>query len=192
MINNIKKIKKGLAPSATRGFTLVEMLVAVFLLITAVAGPLTIASRGLTASIVAKDQVTAFFLAQDAVEYVRYMRDSNRLAGNAWLVGLSNCISTDGSQACILDSTENSATPPSQCAAPTTCTILRYDSSNGRFTYSTVGSTISPISLRRAVSIETPLNGSANEAAVTVTVTWSDQANITRSVVVRENILDWQ
>ena len=50
-----------------RGFTLIETLIAVLILTTAIAGPLTIASKGLTATLVAKDQISAFYLAQDAV-----------------------------------------------------------------------------------------------------------------------------
>ncbi len=174
------------------GFTLIETLVAVLLLTTALAGPLTIASKGITASIVAKDQIVAFYLAQDAIEYVRFKRDSNRLAGNSWLTGLNNCISAGGTVACILDSTENSPSAPSSCASITTCTVLRYDTTNNRFTYSVTGSVISPIALRRAVIITTPVNGNADEISVTVNVTWSDQASITRSIVVRENLLNWQ
>ena len=181
MINNLK-----------RGFTLVEMLVAVVLLTTALTGPLTIASKGITASIVAKDQIIAFYLAQDAVEYIRYKRDSNRLAGNSWLAGLDNCISTNGSKACILDSTENSPASPTQCGSLITCAVLRYSTTNSRFTYSTTGSVVSPISLRRAVVITTPVGGSADEISITVNVTWSDQGGITRTVSVRENLLNWQ
>jgi prepilin-type N-terminal cleavage/methylation domain-containing protein len=76
MINRILK--------QARGFTLVETLVAVLLLTVAIAGPLTIISKSLITALVAKDQVTAFFLAQDAVEYVRFVRDTNKLQDSAW------------------------------------------------------------------------------------------------------------
>lgn len=87
--------------NSKRGFTLIEMLVAVVLLTAAITGPMSIASKGLTASIVAKDQITAFFLAQDAVEYARFIRENNKLCINmnqanpgscpsatTWLAGL--------------------------------------------------------------------------------------------------------
>lgn len=173
-----------------KGFTLIETLIAVTILATAIAGPLTIAAKSFMAAVVVKDQITAFYLAQDAVEYIRFKRDTNRLAGSSWLTGLTNCISVGGTQACNLDSTENSVTPPTLCPTPTTCTVMRYDDVNNRFTYT--GGTQSTISLRRAVIIQTPVGSSAGEASVTVTVSWSDQAGITRSVVVRENIFNWQ
>lgn len=180
MINKTKK-----------GFTLIETLVAITILATAIAGPLTIAAKSFMAATVVKDRITAFYLAQDAIEYIRWKRDTNRLAGAAWLTGLTNCISAAGTQACNVDSTENSATPPTLCPTLTTCTVMRYlDDPNNRFTYT--GGTQSTISLRRAVVIQTPVGGSVDEASLTVTVSWSDQAGITRSVVVRENIFNWQ
>jgi Tfp pilus assembly protein PilV len=51
------------------GFTIVETLVAITILMIAIAGPLTIAQKGLTASTYARDQMIASFLAQDGLEY---------------------------------------------------------------------------------------------------------------------------
>ncbi len=64
---NFKLLNKG-------GFTLVETLVAISVLMVAVASPLTIAQKSLSSALYAKDQTTAFFLAQDAVEYLKYVR----------------------------------------------------------------------------------------------------------------------
>src|SRR3990167_9485995 len=98
MINDMKV--KSQKSKVKRGFSLIETLVAVLLLATAITGPLTIASKSFLVATVAKDQVTAFYLAQDAVEYVRFARDSNKLSGSDWLSGsvvdLDNCVSTNG------------------------------------------------------------------------------------------------
>jgi prepilin-type N-terminal cleavage/methylation domain-containing protein len=191
MINKLHKPTKA-------GFTLIEMLVAVLLLITAVAGPLTIASKGVTTSVVAKDQVTAFFLAQDAIEYIRHKRDTNRLAGNDWLTGLGSCVSADGSAACVIDSTENNPSAPTTCGTThpeTGCALLRYHQTLGRFTYQSGAGTIaSPINMRRFVRIITPIDGNPDEAAIVVRMTWFSAQNTTalREIVVRENLLNWQ
>jgi Tfp pilus assembly protein PilV len=54
-----------------KGFTIVETLVAVTILMISIAGPLTVANKGLLAAINAKDQMIASYLAQDAMEYVK-------------------------------------------------------------------------------------------------------------------------
>src|SRR6185369_6180494 len=67
------------------GFTIIETLVAIAILMIAIAGPLTVAQKGLTSSIYARDQMIASYLAQDAIEYVKNVRDSDKLAGQGWL-----------------------------------------------------------------------------------------------------------
>lgn len=60
-----------------KGFTLIETLVAVSILMISVAGPLTIAQRSLHAAITARDQVTASFLAQDMMEQIKNDRSTD-------------------------------------------------------------------------------------------------------------------
>ncbi len=74
-----------------RGFTIVETLVAITILMIAIVGPLTISHKGLLAAIYARDQVTASYLAQDAMEYIKNIKDTNLLNGSSWLAGLENC-----------------------------------------------------------------------------------------------------
>ncbi|OGC80692.1 hypothetical protein A2943_02245 [Candidatus Adlerbacteria bacterium RIFCSPLOWO2_01_FULL_51_16] len=203
MISSFKKIIK-----QSRGFTLVETLVAVLLLTTAIVGPITIASKGLTASVVAKDQITAFFLAQDAVENVRFIRESNRLGGYAWLAGLDGspngglttgdatcqsnncCVDSNGSRSCYMDSRLGTV---ASCAG-TCSTPLRYDATNGYF-LTTGGGSPTAQNFRRTVKIiNNPGGSTPNEATVIVTVTWNYNiaSGITRSVEVRETLFNWQ
>ncbi|MCK6462370.1 MAG: type II secretion system GspH family protein [Candidatus Pacebacteria bacterium] len=82
----------------TRGFTLIETIVAIALLSAAVAGPLTMAIKSISNASVSQDQLTAFYLAQEAIEYVRKVRDDNVLSGNSgsdWLEGLDECVLVD-------------------------------------------------------------------------------------------------
>lgn len=174
------------------GFTLIETLVAILILTTAIVGPLTIVEKGLNASLIAKDQVLAFNLAQDAVEYARFRRDTNRLSGNAdWLAGLDGaggCTSTDRSASCIVDSIQNTVVP----CVNGTCPALNFNSTTHQYTYSGVGGSVASTIFTRAISIKTPISGNANEAELTVSVSWQDQGTLTRTVVVRENIFNWQ
>src|ERR1035437_7381734 len=70
---------RDLGLSNSSGFTLVETLVAIAILMIAIAGPLTVAEKGLSASIYARDQLMASYLAQDAMESIKNIVDSNEL-----------------------------------------------------------------------------------------------------------------
>lgn len=204
MTSKLKKIKK-LALSSLKGFTLVETLVAVLILMTAIAGPLTIASKGLQVTLVAKDQDTAFYLAQDAIEYIRYARDTNRLNGNDWLIGpggnsplnLSTC---EGASGCYFDSLDQNPTYINPCPV-NGCTAMMNNPTNADYDYVPSGGTQSIFT--RTVQIIVPVGiGGINdcsatgnhgcEAIASTTVSWSDQAGITRRVQVREDIFNWQ
>jgi prepilin-type N-terminal cleavage/methylation domain-containing protein len=74
-----------------QGFTIIETLVAITILMISVVGPLTIAHKGLRAAVDAGDTVTASYLAQDAIEYLKNIRDNNLLKHSDWLRVLRNC-----------------------------------------------------------------------------------------------------
>lgn len=174
------------------------MLVAVLLLTIAITGPLTISSKGLTVALVAKDQTVAFYLAQDAIEYVRYARDTNTLQGGNWLTGAINlgpCIwDGTGTQAyCHFNSVGAGDAPlvPTACSASSCSDVPLYYNDGGKYyTHSSSGNTRTIFT--RAVSIKNPNNGAADEAVLSVTVRWSDIAGATRSITVSESIFNWQ
>ncbi len=185
------------------GFTLIETLVAVLILASAIAGPLSIAAHSLSNSLVAKDQIVAFYLAGDAVEYVRYIRDTNRLLGADWLDGsggtaagtdLTPCQDAKG---CYVDTTgntyvdSNSNTPNVPVVCPASCPVMDYDSTNTRFTYESVNTV--PLIMRSPFTRKIYLNPiSATEQQLTVTISWKDMGSTTRSINVTENIFAWQ
>ena len=181
MINNFKKI--------SRGFTLIETLVAVLLLVSAIVGPLTLAAKGLSAALIARDQTVAFYLAQDGVEYVRYVRDSNKLAtpANPWLTGLSDCTGAGG---CTIDPTAGTV-----AACTGTCGyLLKYDDGSGHkyFTYNSSLGTQTPQRFLRTITLAPPASGGTTEEVLTISVSWRAQSGATRTITVRENIFDWQ
>lgn len=59
-----------------KGFTIIETLVAITILMIAVAGPLTIAQKSLMASIYARDQIVASYLAQEVMEEYKNSKKS--------------------------------------------------------------------------------------------------------------------
>jgi prepilin-type N-terminal cleavage/methylation domain-containing protein len=186
--------------SNNRGFTLMETLVAILVLSIALAGPLTIAQKSLQASLTSKNQTTAFFLAQDAIEFIRYARDSNCLAsaspvncpaGN-WLAGsavnLATCVSANGGSACYIDTALNTV---SICTSGICTTPLNYNSATNLYSYTTGTASI----FTRTISIKTPVCVGASpcntgDALITVVVSWRDPA--LHSVTLRESIFNWQ
>jgi type II secretory pathway pseudopilin PulG len=76
-------------------FTLIETLVAISILTIAITGPLAIIAQALRSSYFARDQITAYYLAQEAIEYIRNQRDMNGLKGvdapasEEWLDGVA-------------------------------------------------------------------------------------------------------
>ncbi len=77
-----------------KGFTLVETLVAISILSLSIAATFTAVQTGLQTSSTIKDQISAFYLAQEGMEYIKNVRDNNALnaisgGANTWLTGLS-------------------------------------------------------------------------------------------------------
>ncbi len=84
--------------STVRGFTLVETLVAITILLVAIVGPMTIAQRGLQSAFFTQERITATYLAQEGVEVMRAIRDEHMLSGNDWMDAMDDtaCTENDG------------------------------------------------------------------------------------------------
>lgn len=158
------------------GFSLIETLVAISILVVAIVGPMTIAARGLQSAYHSRDQLTATLLAQEGIEIVRAKRDGYALAAAAsglsddWyneIPELGNCQTAGG---CAFDIRDASAS--TACTGPsyTECRLY-YDSTigaqRGIYTHNTIGFSMSPFT-RRIV-----LTGDSTSANVTVEVSWS-------------------
>ena len=94
-----------------------ETIVAIAILLISIAGPLTVAEKALTEAVSSQDQMTASYLAQDLMEYVKNVRDDNLLnnSANGWLTGLTGTFTgrTDGFD--LVAGTFDLAGPPANC-----------------------------------------------------------------------------
>lgn len=205
LLNKLKNAARGFTPLEVKtfrvlptrlrvgpltGFTLIETFVAISILMTAVMAPLTIASQGLNSALTANDQTTASYLAQDAIEYIRWVRDTNTLSGNPWLTNLQNCISAGGTKTCRFDSTlaPDPTTNIVSCVGLCPNKPLFYSPTSGFYTYD---STQQPTKFTRAVTITNPANGRNDEALVTVTVLWRSGA-LVRQLVIQSDLFRLQ
>ncbi len=161
-----------------RGFTLVETLVAVMILMTVIVGPMTIASRGIQGSYFANEQVTAVFLAQEAMESIQQLRDDdalsvfNRDSNDSWNWHDTIDDSCKNGSGCDYNFSEVPARRYHSCATISHCRLHQYTGSSPVVTYG-YGSgsdwnAESPYTRRIDID-NSPTDGGV---LVTVTVTW--------------------
>lgn len=184
------KIIKNKNIDGTRGFTLIEALVAIVILITAVTATFTAVQSGIQSSIQAKNQITAFYLAQEAVEFVRNKRDQNSIAGANWLTGIASAASDPcyPGKACSVDVVNNALAACS--SGPGSCSNLTQDTNPSSSTYGlySMDSSWTTTGFSREVEVEVY---SADQAQLTVTIGWSI-GPFNRTFVVEEIIANWQ
>jgi prepilin-type N-terminal cleavage/methylation domain-containing protein len=164
-----------------RGFTLIETMVAISVLILSLVSPLTIASNALKSAYYARDEITAFYLAQEGLEYVRAVRDENRLADASWLYDLDG--STGASRDCVHGACVIDFPNFAHLACSGACPALLISADGGL--YNQVSGATSPYT-----RILTITQLSATEVKVTVTVIWMS-GTINRSFSLSEHLFDW-
>jgi hypothetical protein len=77
----------------------------------------------------ARDYVESVYLADEAVEYIRLVRDDNNFNGASWLTGLGDCLLASG---CGISVTDNDV---SKCLPGSGDCELKYNTTTGLYTY---------------------------------------------------------
>ena len=200
-----KNMRHGGAKRAgEKGFTLIETLVAITILMLAISGPLVFISGALEQANYAKDQVTAFYLAQDAVEQIRNIRDTNAIqlrdgttGPGSWITNsnnnldLSNC--SDGNT-CVISAANAGMSKMVRCQSANTCPSLDYDPTSFIYGYTsssgfgTLSDNAIPSIYTRTVQVTEVVP--SVEAQIAVTVKWKTQFQ-DRSFTVLEDIFNW-
>jgi prepilin-type N-terminal cleavage/methylation domain-containing protein len=181
-----------------KGFTLIETMIAVTILTLSISGPLLGASRAIVLAEISRDQLTASYLAQEAIEYVRAMRDDAYLnsyknggadiSTAAWsdfisgtsVWSITPCISST----CTLD-------PARAMGFGSTLALAAYTGgtplyiSNGIYTQQQIGTRTAFTRTIRATTV------SSTEESITATVSWSFH-NTLYTVTVIDHLTPWQ
>ncbi|MDP3735563.1 MAG: type II secretion system protein [bacterium] len=167
-----------------RGFTLIETIVALAVLLAAITGTLTLFTQGLEVTGLARGTITAFYLAQEPIEYIRRVRDENRLAlivnGEVrdWLLGVrAACV--DGAP-CTVDVANDTIV---SCGGVCSVLLARAD---GIYNYDTGA----PSGFTRTTTVTETIIGARREALIDVVVSWN-RGNIARSFRLKETIMNW-
>lgn len=171
---SVKKYLKAEERHIYGGYSLVEVLVAISVLLISIVGPLTIASKGLQNSIFAKQQNIAFFLAQEGLESIIKIREEGGVKAYALTGEAGGPTAWDDIAA--LDSFDCTAETP--CGVDIddftvfncddrTCNLYLFESGRARYRHSSSG-TETPY--RREIVLD--VNDS--RAYVESTVTWGE------------------
>ena len=168
----LKKVK-----AANQGFTIVETLVAITILLVGVLGPLSIAANGIADGMFAKNQLTANYLAQEAIEMVINKRDSNADARLPAFGGIPTpCVPT-----CTIDLQTGDI-------ASGDIPQLVFDKSTGLFADAASVGSADKLSAVFSRKIDIDCDGPpATVCKITVTIDWQNKDN-PRQLVIRDFI----
>ena len=174
----------------TKGFTLIETLIAISILVLAVTGAFAAAQNGISSATFSKDQIVAFYLAEEGIEEIRNLRDQNGLAGVSWLSGIAGSVNDPCyfGNVCMVDAVSPDKVI-SKCGTEAgSCPVLKQDPDTGFFGYD---SDWADSPFKREVQLVQVSPSNSHEVTIVVTVTWA-KGLLSRQFQAKENIFDWQ
>ena len=181
-------------PNTSSGFTLIETFVAITILVIAVVAPMSLVAKSLSVSYYVRDEMTASYLAQEAIETVRNIRDSTVVDN------LKNNGTTD--PFAFIDSYAKNATPftvdahltdSSTAIAACSGTCQPVDTNGVFYGYPSPGDSTgwTPTRFTRTVTasyVDAPTDADLH---LTVTVSWKTGGFYSRSITLNEDLYKW-
>ena len=164
-----------------QGLTLVEVLVAISILLMSVVMPMVIYSNSIVNARYAGEQITATFLAQEAIELVKYRVSTEFNNGDDWFNSLPNCISGGMGNICTIEAPDGAVT---ECNS--NCDTKLYLNTDNLYTHSNTGT--QTIYSRTVEFNQAPPE---TRAGISSTVTWNNGGE-TKSVTLQEYITKWR
>lgn len=186
--------------SQQSGFSLVETLVAITILLIVIAGPLAIISSASNSSMFASDQVTAFLLAQEGAELAQKARDdlviakfNNAAAPDPWTIftdtagTFARCYEATGC-GLIINSDNAGSIAVTRCNNNVNCQLQYAIDPDERSQFVHSSSLTNPSGFTRVITFQ---NTSAQEVKVVSRVTWfASTARDAREVEVETYLFD--
>jgi len=170
-------------PNKTDGFSLVEALVAIAILLTVISGVMVLVNLSIKSGQDVSNRLSASYLASDAIEYLRYSRDSTWLSDNqdSFQYWLNNVVDACDGSSCQIDTREGEG-DPTNCGS--SCPNLEYFSD---YTYG-YGSGGEESRFTRTVEF---VGGGSDEVIVEVTITWPKAGGGTGELVLTDTLSSW-
>lgn len=199
MSNLNKQNKKNaclIKPWRSRGFTLIEMLIAVSIFSMSILAFMTVLSNGISDTNYAKNKTVAAFLAVEGVEYARNLRDSfvnyDTTADIGWQnfkTIVSSCAGPLGCNLGDVSSYDITEIPPialSTCNVGNNCLLYFYPNT-GKYSYDHSSPGGSSSGFTRVITID-PVG---DEVKISSTVSWFN-GSVPFSITFSDNLLKWK
>ena len=156
-----------------KGFTLIEVLTAIFLIVAGLIGVLSIISQTISFTSLSSSKLVASYLAQEGIEIVRNVRDGNWLEQEGWKTGLADGDwQADYNDLALFNYNDNN--------------FLKIDSS-GFYSYDSGNNT----KFKRKITIKQETDAENNEyLKVSVEVMWK-QIGKDHTVTAQEYLYNW-
>ncbi len=156
-----------------KGLTLIELVIAVFIIAVGTVGAFSVLQKVIVSTTLSSSRLTASYLAQEGVEIIRNIRDTNWVfVTPSW----DDNINVDSSN--YLDY-QSSAFPDSACVGD----YLKFDESLGFY----ICNPPSDGKFKRTITVVKP---EADKMEVTVQVEWKELGGA-HSITVQENLYNW-
>ena len=155
-----------------KSFTLIELMIAVFVIAVGTVGAFTVLQKVIVSTTLSSSRLTASYLAQEGIEIVRNIRDTNWIENKSWTQNIGGC--GGGCEADYDDTALSSWGGDGS--------FLEINS-KGFYSYDPGVET----KFRRKIIVD---ETSGEKLEVTVEVFWEERGK-THQVVVQENLYDW-
>lgn len=170
-----ENIKFKIQGSKNSGFSLMEVMMAIFIILVGLVGVMALISKSITAGSQSASRLIAANLAQEGIEVVKNIRELNYDPATGWDTWHANII--NGTYSVQYDS---------QVFGSSANNFLYFHASTGLYDYNAGGGTLSP--LRRSITLT---RMSASSTDVISTVTWTERGN-NKSVIVEDILWNWR
>jgi len=156
---------------SNKGFSLIELIIVIFVIFVAFVTAYSVNQKIISYGLLSGSRFQATYLAQEGLELVRNIRDSNYISGNLWNNGLASCQS-----GCQIDYDDNSLSPYNDSFLKKESVFIGY------------GNGVRNTLFKRRIVV-TPISDDKME--VTSEVFWQAQGK-RNSVILKDFLYDWE